>query len=215
MLNYVSGLLVFAVSGVCFDAYSVLVLRPERFLKTVFVERNYLVCRVEDFLCGAIILFQLENFRIGEIGTEFEQIVGVGSPPAVNRLVVVPHNEYVSVGGCKHFENFILNSVGVLKFVYADVRISPLIFFKRLRKLPEQTVHVEKQIVEVHGVGLEKSLVVFRHYFVQFFPVVRRAEIILFVFLRGNTRIFAGGNMIRSALQQLFVVKAQLLEQSF
>ncbi len=79
----------------------------------------------------------------------------------------------------------------------------------------KKPVHIVKQIVEIHSVGLEKPFVVFFYYLKQLFTVVCGCKIILFVLLGGHTVVFAGGNMIRSALQQFFVVKAQLLEQSF
>ncbi len=113
-----------------------------------------------DGLCGAVVLFQFEDFRVRIQFCEVQYIVNVGSPERIYALCVIPHHTHMPVllGELQH--DAVLGEIGVLVLVYQQVVELFLITRQRLRMVAEQQERIDQQIVEIHGICLFASLLV-------------------------------------------------------
>ena len=111
--------------------------------------------------CGAIVLLQLEDLVIGVVTPEIEDILDVGPPEAIDALGVVAHHTNVFVIGGQLFYDEVLADIGILVFIHEDTFEPVLIFQEYFGKFFQHDVHVEQQVVEVHGIGLPEPALVF------------------------------------------------------
>ncbi len=102
---------------------------------------------------GAVVLLQLDGLAVGKVLLEVEDVGDVGATPAVNGLVVVAHDHEVLVLGGQQVGDLVLDVVGVLILVDADVAEALLVLLEHLGAVAQQLERAHEQVVEVHGVG--------------------------------------------------------------
>ena len=117
--------------------------------------------RIQDVRGGAVVLFQFHDLRVLEILFEFQDVADVRAAPLVDALVVVPHHADVVAlfAGVvfrlrQHFDELVLDLVGVLVLVDHDVLESPLILEENAFVFLKKFHGLQQQVVEVHGVVL-------------------------------------------------------------
>ena len=142
--------------GAVQQAYAVAfgVVAPELFLYLVAVVVNDAVGRRHDVLRRAVVLFQFEELHLRVIALEVKDILYVGSAEGVNALCVVAHDADVLVACRQLLDDEILCIVGVLILVHHDVLETLLVFQQHVGEVAQQDIHVEQQVVEVHGVAV-------------------------------------------------------------
>ena len=108
---------------------------------------------VQDMTRGTIVLLQLDGLAVFKILLKVQDIGDIGATPAVNGLVVVAHDHEVLVLGGQQVGNLVLDVVGVLILVDANVAEALLVLVEHLGAGAQQLECAHKQVVEVHGVG--------------------------------------------------------------
>ena len=117
------GLLLLVEGLEALDRHAALVLGPQLLVGPALVARHDGVGRVEDQLRRAVVLLELDDRRLGVVALEVEDVLDVRAPPAVDRLVVVPHHAQVPVGRRQRPDPQVLRPVRVL--VLVDVQVAP------------------------------------------------------------------------------------------
>src|SRR3546814_9394715 len=118
--------------------------------------------RAENVRGRAVILFELDDRRAGEILLELEDILDLRAAPRIDRLIVVADAGDVLVILREQAEPEILDRVGILIFVDHDVFEALLILFQHVAMCLEDDEHVEQQIAEIAGVEGFEALLVLR-----------------------------------------------------
>ena len=116
------------------------------------------VGRVEDVAGRAVVLLELDHRRVGIVLAEAQDVLDVGATPAVDGLVVIADDHEVLVLAREQVGDGVLNAVGVLVLVDADLAEALLVVVKHLRVLGEKFIRLDQQVVEVHGVGALEAL---------------------------------------------------------
>ena len=89
--------------------------------------------------------------KIRVVLLEVEDVLDVGAAETVNRLRIVTDHTEVLTQGRELLDDEVLGEVGVLVLVHQDVRELVLVLQKQIGEIPQQHVHLEQEVVEVHG----------------------------------------------------------------
>ena len=108
---------------------------------------------VQDMTRGTIVLLQLDGLAVFKILLKVQDIGDVGATPAVNGLVIVAHDHEVLVLGGQQVGDFVLDVVGVLILVDANVAEALLVLIEHLGAGAQQLKRAHEQVVEVHRIG--------------------------------------------------------------
>ena len=135
------------------DLLSTAVLCPDVFLYLVFILFNDAVCRLNNVICRAVILFQFEQLGIGVVFLEIQDVANVRPAKRINGLCIIPHNTNVLIFCSKRFNDEVLTVVGILILVYQNVLKPTLVLRKYFRELVHQFIGLQQQIIEVHTPG--------------------------------------------------------------
>ena len=109
---------------------------------------------VENRLGRAVILLQRDDFGVGEVRLEAENVANVGVAPRVDGLVGVADGAQVAMLARDEARDGVLRHVGVLKLVYHKVDVSLAVLARDLFPLAQQQVCFEKKVVEIRRGGL-------------------------------------------------------------
>ena len=140
-----------------------------------------------------VILLELDHLGLLEILLEVEDIRDVGAAPRVNRLIVVAHDHEVLVLGGEQVGDLVLDMVGVLVLVDADVAEALLVLLEHLGAGAQQLERAHEQIVEIHGVrGAQAALQLQVH--LGSLLLLRRARL-LDELLRADHGVFGRGDL--------------------
>ena len=82
-----------------------------------------------------------------------QDVGDVGAAPAVNGLVIVAYDHEVLVLGGQQVSDLVLDVVGVLVLVDANVAEALLVLFEHLGAGAQQLKRAHEQVVEVHRIG--------------------------------------------------------------
>ncbi len=118
------------------------------------------VGRVENGLGGAEVLLQRHDGHVGKRLLELQDVAHLGPTPAVDALVGVTHHAHVAMGAPEEPHELVLGPVGVLKLVDQDVREALLVVLEHVRTCLEEVDGDHQEVVEIHGVGGEETLLV-------------------------------------------------------
>ena len=98
------------------------------FLSSLIVG-NHAVCRIQNSLCGTVVLLQTNDAAIWKLRFKSQNILDGCATKPVNALVIVSNNAEIFVlTGQKRYQ-LILRMVGVLILVHQYIAITILIFF--------------------------------------------------------------------------------------
>ena len=106
---------------------------------------------------GAVVLFEFEELRVGVILFEIEDVLNVGPAEGVNALGIVPHHADIFMHRPQLLDDEVLGKVGVLVLVDKDVLEAVLVLAEQVGKITQQDIHLEQQVVKVHGASSETS----------------------------------------------------------
>ena len=107
----------------------------------------------QDMARGAVVLLQLNGLAVFKVLLKVQDIGNVGATPAINGLVVVAHDHEVLVLGGQQVGDLVLDVVGVLVLVDANVAEALLVLVKHLGTGAQQLERAHEQVVEVHSIG--------------------------------------------------------------
>ena len=140
---------------------SLVILRPHLLGHPVLVVLDDGVGRIHDVLRGTVVLLQLEDARARIVALEIEDVLDVGATETVDALRIVAHHADILVKSRQPLDNQILREVGILILVDEDILEPVLIFEQRLGRIAQEDIHKVEQVVEIHGVRLVQTVVVF------------------------------------------------------
>src|SRR3546814_6931840 len=101
--------------------------------------------RAENVRGRAVILFELDDRRAGEILLELEDILDLRAAPRIDRLIVVADAGDVLVILREQAEPEILNRVGILIFINYAVFEELMILFQHVAMRLEDAEHVDRK----------------------------------------------------------------------
>ena len=107
----------------------------------------------EDALRAAIVAFQAYDVNVGIIVLEFENVVQIAHPPAVDRLVRVAGDGQIGIFYRQRPGDGVLGEIGVLIFIDEDVAIAVVEALADFSIFAQQRRDVQEQVVEVGGIG--------------------------------------------------------------
>ena len=105
----------------------------------------------------AVVLLQADGAGVRVVLLEVQDVLDVGATPGVDGLVVVADDHEVPELGGQQVGDGVLDVVGVLVLVDADLEEAVLVALENARVLGEQLVGLDQQVVKVHGVGLGQA----------------------------------------------------------
>lgn len=107
----------------------------------------------QDMARGAVVLLQLDGLAVFKVLLEVQDIGDVGATPAINGLVVVAYDHEVLVLGGQQVGDLVLDVVGVLILIDANVAEALLVLVEHIGAGAQQLERAHEQVVEVHRVG--------------------------------------------------------------
>ena len=106
----------------------------------------------EDLGCTPIVFLQPHDLGAGIVSLEIEDILDRRSPPTVNRLIRVASHGQIRVVDIQHADNAVLSRIGVLIFVDHHEAMNAIVVLPDFQVVPEQSHHVQQQVVEIDGI---------------------------------------------------------------
>ena len=135
---------------------------PQRLAEPARIVRDEAVGGGENVRSRAIILFETDDLRAGEVMLEAEDVGDLGAAPAVDRLIVVADDAKVAARLGEQLQPFVLGLVRVLIFVDEDVAEAVAISVEDVRLGPEDHQHMQQQVAEIAGVQRLQPLLILR-----------------------------------------------------
>ena len=127
--------------------------RKQTLVLALRVVANNGISGAQDVTRGAIVLLQLDGLAVFKVLLKVQDVGDVGATPAINGLIVVAHDHEVLVLGGQQVGDLVLDVVGVLILVDANVAEALLVLVEHLGAGAQQLERAHEQIVEVHRVG--------------------------------------------------------------
>ena len=127
--------------------------RKQALVLALRVVAHHGVGGAQDMARGTVVLLQFDRLAVFKVLLKVQNVGDVGAAPTVNGLVVVAHDHEVLVLGGQQVGNLVLNVVGVLILVDANVAEALLVLVEHLGAGAQQLERAHEQVVEVHGVG--------------------------------------------------------------
>ena len=114
------------------DLLAVALCREQALVLALRVVAHHGVGGAQDVTRGAVVLLQLDGLAVFKVLLEVQDVGDIGAAPAVNGLVVVTHDHEVLVLGGQQVGDLVLDVVGVLILVDANVAEALLILVEHL-----------------------------------------------------------------------------------
>ena len=134
------------------DLFSLFIFCPQSFTLSAHIVLDHLVSSVEDILGRTVILFQLNDQRLGEYLLIAQNIANIGPPEFVDGLVVISHYAEILIFFRQKTDKLKLGGVSILILVHHDVFKTFLVIIQHFRTRAEKLHSLNDQIVKVQGV---------------------------------------------------------------
>ena len=108
---------------------------------------------VQDVTRRTIVLLQLDGLAVFKVLLKVQNVGDVGAAPAINGLVIVAYDHEVLVLSGQQVGDFVLDVVGVLILVDANVAEALLVLIEHLGTGAQQLERAHEQVVKVHRIG--------------------------------------------------------------
>ena len=99
------------------------------------------ICRFDDDLRRAVVLFEIDDFCIGIVLLEGQNILDIRTTPAIDPLPVISDDTEIASFTCEYTDDVVLELIGILVFVYHEVLESSmeiLSYFVDIENLPKK-----------------------------------------------------------------------------
>ena len=114
----------------------------------------------EDAGGAAEVFFEADDYGVGPVAFEVEDVADVGAAPAVDGLVGVACGADIVVGGGEGLCDSILGVVGVLIFVDEQEFETIAEFGADVGMIFEQKGGLHQQVIEIEGVEVVEDLLI-------------------------------------------------------
>ena len=115
---------------------------------------------VENVLTRTIILLQQDGLRIGKVLLKALDVAPIRATPGIDRLIGVPNHKYILIKRSEFSDKRILRQVRILEFIHQHMAESLRIFVTHTGIFFEQAGCVQKDVVEIHGIAGDESLLI-------------------------------------------------------
>ena len=160
LLGNIIRLILFVVSRVYRDLCARRVLRPEGLPLALRIVGDHRVCRVQDILRGAVVLFETDHRRAREALLKAHDVFNRRPAEFIDALVIVAHHAEVLPLLRQELHKHILRVVGVLVLIHHHIAELVLVIFQHIRAFLKQPHGIADQVVKIHGVRLFEALLV-------------------------------------------------------
>ena len=148
------SLVLLVISPIVDNLFTVFVLSPEILRTAVAVVSDDFISRPKDGFSRAIIFLKQDYLSFRIILFKVQNILHIGSPPAIDRLVSISDHADILKAGSQEFDQLVLSMVGILILVYMDVLVTLLVVGQDIWILVKKPQGQHNQIVKVHGLRL-------------------------------------------------------------
>ena len=135
------------------DLLAVALGRKQTLVLALRVVAHHGVGGAQDMTRRAVVLLQLNGLAVFKVLLKVQDVGDVGTAPAINGLVIVAYDHEVLVLGGQQVGDLVLDVVGVLILVDANVAEALLVLVEHLGAGAQQLERAHEQVVEVHRVG--------------------------------------------------------------
>ena len=143
-----------------FDSIPVRIVCDERLRFAMAVVCNQTVGRLQNESGAAEVLLQPDNPGVGKLGFEAEDVLDLCSTPTVNGLIGIAGDAQIRMVLCQRGDNAVLSQIGVLVLIDQYISIAIVQISPKFPVLGQQHNHVQQQIVEIDGIGLQQTLLI-------------------------------------------------------
>ena len=142
------------------DLVAALGLGPQRLAEPALVGGDQARSGLQDVRGGAVVALQPHHLGAGEIALEAQDVVHLGAPPAVDRLVVIADAADVAPALGQQAQPQVLGDIGVLVLVHQQVAEALLEGLQHVRMGGEDGQIVQQQVAKVAGVQRPQPVLV-------------------------------------------------------
>ena len=135
------------------DLLAIALGRKQALVLALRVVTNNGIGGAQDVTRGAVVLLQLDGLAVFKVLLKVQDVGDVGAAPAINGLVIVAYDHEVLVLGGQQVGDLVLDVVGVLILVDANVAEALLVLVEHLGAGAQQLERAHEQVIEVHRVG--------------------------------------------------------------
>ena len=129
------SLVLLVISTIVDNFLTVFVLSPEIFRTAVAVVSDDFISCLKNSLSRAIIFLQKNYLSFWIIFFKVQNILHIGSPPAIDRLVSVSDHADILKAGSQELDQLVLGMVGILILVHMDILVTLLVVGQNIRIL--------------------------------------------------------------------------------
>ena len=116
----------------------------------LFVLGDKAVCRRNDSLGRAVILFELEDSEIGIFLLQIENIADIGPPERIDALGIVSHDTEPVMRFHQLIDDKMLGKIGILILIDQNIPELILIKLQHIGVVSEKDIGIKQQIIEIH-----------------------------------------------------------------
>jgi hypothetical protein len=108
---------------------------------------------LEDVAGGAVVLLQAHHLGVGIVALEALDVLHPRAAPAIDRLVVVAHQEEVVPVPGQQAQPGVLDGIGILELVHQHVGEALLVVVADVGAVAPQLVGAQQQLGEIDQAG--------------------------------------------------------------
>ena len=154
------SLFLFVISPIVDNLFTVFVFSPEIFRTAVAVVSDDFISCLKNGFGGTIVFLKQDYLSFRIILFKVQNILHIGSPPAIDRLVSVSDHADILKAGSQELDQLVLGMVGILILVHMDILVTLLVVGQNIRILVKKPQSQHNQVVKVHGFGLAQFLLI-------------------------------------------------------
>ena len=143
------------------DLRALALVRPQGLLLAPRIVADHGVGRVQHVLGGPVVLLQFDHVSVRINFFKIQNVADIGTPEAVDGLVVVAYDAQIPVLAGQQADQFELGVVGVLVLVHHDIAEAVLVRGQNLVVGVEQLHGLHQKVVKIQRVVLFQPLLVF------------------------------------------------------
>jgi len=140
------------------DLQTTLTVRPQPLVFPIPILADNSEHRIENHLNKSIILLKTHNTCLTEVLLEVQNVTQIGTPPLINKLIRITHNNNVAMNFNKTANQQILQTIDILVLVHHHVLKLPNIKLAHLLEGFEELNHLQQKVIEVERVNVLENL---------------------------------------------------------
>ena len=129
------SLVLLVISPIVDNLFTVFILSPEIFRTAVAVVSDDFISCLKNGFGGTIVFLKQDYLSFRIILFKVQDILHIGSPPAIDRLVSVSDHADILKARSQELDQLVLGMVGILILVHMDILVTLLVVDQNIRIL--------------------------------------------------------------------------------